>query len=422
MLYDNALLTRLGAHLWQATKEEEIRRVTIETVEWLDREMMSPEGGFYSSLDADSEGHEGKFYVWSEDELDSLLDADSRAFKTYYGVTRGGNFEGKNILFVPSDLVAAATRAGVDEATLDAIIARARRILYDARARRVWPARDEKILASWNGLMLRGVATAARTFDRSDFAKLAVRNAEFLAREMVRKGRVMRSHKEGVTRISGFLEDHAAVALGFIAVYELTFDERWVDRAREIADAMIEWFWDDEVGAFFDTARDAEQLITRPRDVTDNATPSGTSLAVDLLLHLADLQQDSEYRRRAVFCLDALAEPMLRFPTAFGHLLGCADMELYGAIEVALVGEMSHPAFKVLEHAVAERYVPSLVLAGGVPRSRSAIKLLENRPLVDDKPTAYVCRGYACDRPVTDPDALSDQLESAAKAGTIATV
>jgi uncharacterized protein len=421
MLYDNALLTRLGAHLWQATKDEEIRRVTIETVEWLGREMTSPEGGFYSSLDADTEGHEGKFYVWSGDELDSLLGADSPAFKTYYGVTRGGNFEGKNILFVPADPAAAATRAAVDEETLNAIIARARRILYDARARRVWPARDEKILASWNGLMLRGVATAARAFDRNDFATLALRNAEFLSREMVRKGRVMRSHKEGVTRISGFLEDHAAVALGFIAVYELTFDERWVDRARDIADAMVEWFWDDVVGAFFDTARDAEQLITRPRDATDNATPSGTSLAAELLLHLADLQQDSEYRRRAVFCLEALAEPMLRFPTAFGHLLGCADMELYGAIEVALVGEISYPPFKALERAVAERYVPSLVLAGGAPRSRSSIKLLENRSMVQERPTAYVCRNYACDRPVTNPDALSDQLENAAKAGAVAT-
>jgi uncharacterized protein YyaL (SSP411 family) len=421
MLYDNALLTRLGAHLWQATKDEEIRRVTIETVEWLDREMTSPEGGFYSSLDADSEGHEGKFYVWSEDELDSLLGADSPAFKTYYGVTPGGNFEGKNILFVPADRAAASTRAGVDEETLDATIARARRILYDARARRVWPARDEKILASWNGLMLRGIATAARAFDRSDFAKLALRNAEFLAREMVHKGRVMRSHKEGVTRISGFLEDHAAVTLGFLAVYELTFDEHWVDRGREIADAMIEWFWDDELGAFFDTARDAERLITRPRDVTDNATPSGTSLAVELLLHLADLQQDTEYHRRAAFCLDALAEPMLRFPTAFGNLLSCADMELYGAIEVALIGEKSHPPFKALERAVAGRYVPSLVLAGGAPRSRSSIKLLENRPLVDDKPTAYVCRSYTCDKPVTDPDSLSDQLENAAKTGAVTT-
>jgi uncharacterized protein YyaL (SSP411 family) len=417
MLYDNALLTRLGAHLWQETKDDEVQRVTIETVEWLAREMTSPEGGFYSSLDADSEGHEGKFYVWTEDELDSLLGADSPVFKAYYGVTAGGNFEEKNILFVSSDRATAATRAGVDEETLNVLLARAQKVLCDARARRVWPGRDEKILASWNGLMLRGVATAARAFDRDDFAKLAMRNAEFLAREMVRDGRVMRSHKEGVTRISGFLEDHAAVALGFLAVYELTFDEQWVTKAREIADAMIEWFWDDKVGAFFDTASDAEQLITRPRDVTDNATPSGTSLAVELLLHLAELQHNREYRRRAVFALETLAEPMTRFPTAFGHLLGCADMELYGAIEVALVGEKAHQGFRALERAVAARYVPSLVLAAGAPEILSIVKLLEDRPLLENKPTAYVCRGYACDRPVTDPDALSVQLEGAAKAG-----
>ena len=421
MLYDNALLARLGAHLWQATRDEEVRRVVVETVEWLDREMTSPEGGFYSSLDADSEGHEGKFYVWSEEELDALLGADARAFKTHYGVVRGGNFEGKSILYVPLDPAAAAARAGIDVDLLEQILARARWILLETRSRRIWPARDEKILAAWNGLALRGVATAARALERDDFARLAIRNAEFLAREMVHSGRVMRSHKDGVTRISGFLDDHAAVALGFLAVYELTFDERWVERAQEIADAMIEWFWDDDVGAFFDTARDAEQLITRPRDVTDNATPSGTSLAVDLLLQLAELQHDSEYRRRAVFALESLAEPMLRFPTAFGHLLGCADMELHGAIEVALVGRRGSSKFRALETAVATHYVPSLVLAGGPPGESQMVKLLDDRPLIDDQPTAYVCRGYACDRPVTDADTLSEQLENAAKAGAVAT-
>ncbi|MDP9200911.1 MAG: thioredoxin domain-containing protein [Gemmatimonadota bacterium] len=415
MLYDNALLSRLGAHLWQATKDDEVKRVTTEIVEWVEREMTSAAGGFYSSLDADSEGHEGKFYVWSEDEIDSLLGADARVFKSYYGVTGEGNFEGKNILFVPRDHAAAAARAGVEAELLDAILARAKRALYESRAKRVSPGRDEKILASWNGLMLRGVATAARVLARADFSNLAIRNAEFLSREMVRNGRVMRSHKEGVTRISGFLEDHAAVALGFLAVYELTFDERWVDRARDIADAVIEWFWDDQVGAFFDTAKDAEQLITRPRDVTDNATPSGTSLTVELLLHLSELQQDAEYRRRAVFALETLAEPMTRYPTAFGHLLGCADMEINGAIEVALVGDVKSAAFKALERAVAEQYVPSLVLAGGEAGSRLHVKLLQDRPLVDGKPTAYVCRGYSCDRPVTKAAALSDQLENAAK-------
>jgi len=422
MLYDNALLTRLGTHLWQATKDEEVRRVTIETVEWLGHEMTAPEGGFYSSLDADSEGHEGKFYVWSEAELDSLLGADSRVFKSYYGVTPEGNFEGMNILFVGADRAAAAARAGADEDLLEAILTRARKILYLTRAKRVWPGRDEKILASWNGLMLRGVAAAARAFDRNDFRQLALRNAEFLSREMVRNGRVMRSHKEGVTRISGFLEDHAAVALGFLAVYELTFDESWVARARDIADATIEWFWDDQVGAFFDTARDAEQLITRPRDVTDNATPAGTSLAVELLLHLAELRHDAEYRRRASFTLESLAEPMTRYPTAFGHLLGCADIEINGAIEVALVGDSGSAAFKALERVVAEQYVPSLVLAGGAPRSDSPVKLLDDRPLIEGNPTAYVCRGYTCDRPVTEPDALLDQLQNAARIAATATV
>jgi uncharacterized protein len=417
MLYDNALLARLGAHLWQATRDDEVRRVTMGIIEWVDREMTSPEGGFYSSLDADSDGHEGKFYVWSEDEIDSLLGADARAFKTYYGVTPVGNFEGKSILFVPSDRAAAAARAGVDEELLEEILARARRILYEARARRVWPGRDEKILASWNGLMLRGVATAARVLGREDFKSLAIRNAEFLSREMVRKGRVMRTHKEGVTRINGFLEDHAAVALGFLAVYELTFDQRWVDRAGDIAGGMIEWFWDDQTGAFFDTARDAEELITRPRDVSDNATPSGTSLAVELLLHLSELLQDAQYRRRAVFTLETLAESMTRYPMAFGHLFGCADMEINGAIEVALIGDAKRAEFKALERTVAERYVPSLVLAGGNGMTGSHVKLLEDRPLVDGKPTAYVCRGYSCDRPVTEPDALSEQLENAAKVG-----
>ena len=420
MLYDNALLVRLGAHLWQATRDEETRRVTTETVEWLNREMTAPEGGFYSSLDADSEGHEGKFYIWSEEELDSLLGADSGAFKTYYGVVRGGNFEGKTILHVPANPETAAARAGIDVEMLELILDRARRILLDARSRRIWPGRDEKILASWNGLMLRGVATVARVLDRKEFAQLALRNAEFLVREMVRNGRVMRSHKDRRTRINGFLEDHAAVALGFLAVYELTFDEQWVRRAREIADAMIEWFWDDDIGAFFDTARDAEQLITRPRETTDNATPAGTSLAVELLLHLSELQQDTEYRRRAVFALETLAEPMLRFPTAFGHLLGAADMELHGAIEVAIVGDKSSSRFTALERTVAEKYVPSLVLAGG-RAPRSMIRLLDDRPLIDDNPTAYVCRSYACDKPVTEPDALADQLENAAKPAAIAT-
>ena len=418
MLYDNALLVRLGANLWQATHDPEISRVTTETVEWLGREMTSPDGGFYSSLDADSEGHEGKFYIWSEREIDSLLGGDAALFKTYYGVTGGGNFEGRNILHVSAAPGVTASRNGISLGELNTVLERAKKILYAERAKRVWPARDEKILAGWNGLTLRGVATAARIFGDAGHRRLAIANGEFLFREMMRENRVMRSYKAGETRTNGFLEDYASVALGFVALYELTFEPVWIDRAVALANSMTKWFWDDSLGAFFDTASDAEELITRPRDITDNAMPSGTSLAVDLLLHLADLTNDSEMRRRSTFVLQASAGAMMKYPTAFGHLLGVADMAVHGAVEVALAGDQSDARFARLEQAVAAHYVPSLVLAGGNPDSRGLVALLADRVARDGVPTAYVCRAYTCEAPATDVTALEEQLETAGRAMT----
>ncbi|HVF39985.1 MAG TPA: thioredoxin domain-containing protein [Gemmatimonadaceae bacterium] len=413
MLYDNALLVRLGVHLWQATHDNEVRTVVEETVKWLEREMTSPQGGFYSSLDADSEGEEGRFYIWSESEIDSLLRNDSPIVKGYYGVTPGGNFEGRNILHVRGDPSMAAARFGITPALLTKVIADAKTTLYETRSKRVWPGRDEKVLASWNGLMLRGLATAARVFERGDFASLAIRNGEFLQLNMVRDRRVMRSWKNGRARIPGFLEDYAAVALGFLALYELTFDNDWVVRAAEIGDAMVEWFWDEQLGAFFDTPHDAEALIARPRDVTDNATPSGTSLAVDLLLSLSELLQDPDSRRRANFVLETLATPFMRYPSAFGHILGAADMAVNGAVEVAIAGNPKDRAFKLLEHEVATHYVPSLVLAGGTNDGEVQIALLEGREARSGKATAYVCRSYACEEPATEPAVLAAQLEAA---------
>ena len=416
MLYDNALLVRLGAHLWQATGDDQVRGVTEDTLQWVQREMTSPEGGFYSSLDADSEGHEGKFYVWSEDELDSLLGPSSSLMKSYFGVTAQGNFEGRNILNVPTEPRVVAARAGIDLDQLDRALTAAKEILYEARAKRIWPGRDEKILAGWNGLMLRGVASAARVFGSQRWTQLALRNGEFLQREMVRAGRVMRSHKNGETRIRGFLEDHAAVALAFLSLYELTFDVRWVDAAAEITNAIIEWFWDDHLGVFFDSARDAERLITRPRDVSDNAIPSGNSLATELLLHLAELRHDAELRRRGTFVIESLSTSLLSHPTAFGHLLGVADLVVHSAVEVALVGARDRADFQLLEREVAAHYVPSLVLAGGDSDSRQAIALLDGRRATDGRATAYVCRSYSCDEPASDPDLLGRQLEAAGSA------
>ena len=409
MLYDNALLIRLGAHLWQATRDVEFRRITEDTIGWVAREMTSPEGGFYSSLDADSEGHEGRFYVWDASELSSLLGEDASLVKAYWGVTPEGNFEGRNVLYVPHDPEAVARAQGVTEPELRTAVERATRILYGAREERMRPARDEKILASWNGLMLRAIAESARAFGDDGLRTLALRNGDFLFTSLVHDGRVLRSYKNGEARISGFLEDYAAIALGAIALYELTFERRWLDRARALAESVVELFWDEEAQAFFDTAKDAESLVTRPRDVTDNAIPSGSSLAAELLLVLGDLFDEPGYGARARYLLETIAEPMARYPTAFGHALGAADLAVRGAVEVAIAGNPAEAAFGSLAGVVANRYVPSLVLAGGRGKGAKGIALLAGRD--GEVPTAYLCRAYACDTPTTDPEALAAQLE-----------
>ncbi|MEX2152411.1 MAG: thioredoxin domain-containing protein [Gemmatimonadaceae bacterium] len=416
MLYDNALLLRAGVHLLQATpdgeNQEELRRVCIDTLEWLAREMTSAAGGFFSTLDADSEGEEGKFYVWSDAELRETLGDDAGDVMSYWGATPEGNFEGSNILHVAT---------GARRPPIGAL-ARAKQRLMEVRGKRVRPARDEKILASWNGLMLRAVAEAARVMggngeDADRYRDLAIGNGEFLFREMVRAGRVFRSHKAGVTRIGGFLEDYAAVALGALALYELTFHRVWLDRAHELGRSIVRWFWegDDDAGAFFDTASDHEELLTRPRDVTDNATPSGTSLAIELLLRLGDLLGEADMVRRANSVLETLAEPMARYPLAFGHALTAADMAVFGAVEVAIAGEPSSPEFQRLASVVATTYVPSLVMAGGSPATAAGIALLADRETRAGRATAYVCRRSVCDEPVTEAAKLWEQLARATR-------
>jgi uncharacterized protein len=410
MLYDNALLIRLGAHLWQATEDTEVRRVVEETIDWAIREMRSPEGGFYSSYDADSEGHEGKFYVWSAEEFDRVLGKDAPLMRAYWGVTADGNFEGSNILFVKGDRRALAARFSVSEDGLDQTIRRAKSALYEVRQQRVWPGCDDKILASWNGLMVRGIAEAARAFANEKYRAVAIDSATFLFENLVNDGRVLRSFKDGRARIAGYLEDHASLGLAALAIYELTFDGSWLDKARRLGDSVVRWFWDDETGAFYDTASDHEQLIVRPREVSDNATPSGTSLAVELLLRLAELFGDADDRRRATYVVESLAPAIGRYPSAFGNILGCADMLINGAIEVAIVGDPASDDFRALERTAADRYVPSLVLAGGAPRDDDTIALLSARDTRDGQATAYVCRNYACEEPATTRDQLDDQL------------
>jgi uncharacterized protein len=413
MLYDNALLVRLGAHLWQATHDPAVKRVVEETIDWAARELRGQSGGgFFSSFDADSEGHEGKFYVWSADEFDAALGDDAPVMRAYWGVTGDGNFEGKNILSVVSDTRTIAARFKLSEAALTETVERSRARLYEVRSKRVWPGLDDKVLASWNALMVRGIAEAARAFGSESYAALAVDVAEFLFESMVIDGRVRRSYKDGRARIAGYLEDHAALGLAALSVYELTFDEHWLDRARALSDATIMWFWDDDTGAFYDTALDQETLITRPREVTDNAVPSGTSLAAELLLKLAELLHDADARRRATYVVETLAPSMSRYPAAFGHLLGVADMLINGAVELAIVGDVGANDFVAMQRSAGEQYVPSLVIAGG--RSSKRMALLEGREPREGRATAYVCRNYACDEPATTPDQLGEQLRTIA--------
>ncbi len=412
MLYDNALLARLGLHLWQATGDTEIRRSVEETIDWVAREMTSSEGGFYSSLDADSEGHEGKFYVWSLDEFSAIVGDDAALLARYWDVTSDGNFEGANIVHLAQPPQLAARRASVSDVALGDAIARARRKLYAVRARRVWPGRDEKVLAGWNGLMLRSIAEAARVFARDDYRELALRNGELLFREMVRDGRVSRTRTAGSTRLAGYLEDHAAVALGALALYELTFDRVWLDRAHQLASAIVQWFWSEETGAFFDTASDHETLVTRPREVTDNAIPSGSSLTAELLVRLGEIMHDAELTRRAQWIAGTLAEPMAQHPQGFGHLLGVADTIAHGAVELAIVGDPADVRFVALTQELSTRYLPALALAGGNPGTETAgIGLLDQREVRGGAPTAYVCRNYSCDEPVTDSRSFGEQLD-----------
>jgi len=257
--------------------------------------------------------------------------------------------------------------------------------------------------------MVRAIAEAARAFDDAGYRQAAIAGGEFLFGKMVRDGRVVRSYKNGEARIDGYLEDQASVALAAFALYELTFDRVWLDRARSVGESMVRWYWDDATNAFYDTASDHEPLITRPREVTDNATPSGTSLAAELLIRLAELLHDVDARRRATWIVETLAPAIARYPSAFGHLLGAADMLINGAVELAIVGDPAAADFRALERAAADQYVPSLVIAGGA--ADDSVALLEGRTARDGRATAYVCRNYACEEPVVTRDGLVEQLE-----------
>jgi uncharacterized protein len=400
MLYDQALLARAYLHAWQVMGHERYRQVLDETVAYVLRDLRHAEGGFFSAEDADSEGEEGRFYVWTADQIVAALDGErdlADEVMAFYGVPPGGNFEGRTIL----NRIHARAPGNVDLSRPPGIEA-ARARLFAAREQRVRPGLDDKVLTEWNGLMLAVLAEGAAATGRRDWLDAAVGTGEFLLRSLRRDdGRWLRSWQAaGGARHLAYAADHAALVDAFVRLSEATGEARWIDAARDTADALLDLFWDDARGGLFTTGSDAERLVARNKDLMDNATPSANSLAAVALLRLSALTGEERYRDRAEQILRLTGSLAAQHPTAFGHLLSAVDLASNGIDEVVVAGER-----RDLVDVVQRRFLPGAVLAWG---ERYPSPLWEGR----DDGRAYVCRNYACQLPAEDPETLAAQLRT----------
>jgi len=414
MLYDNALLIRAYLHAWQVTKEPAFKRIVEETLNFTLREMTHEQGGFYSSLDADSEGEEGKFYVWSLDEIREVLQDDSDFFEAAYGITAGGNWEGKTVLQRVADDSNLAARFKLNLEAVPIQLADSHSKLYAARALRIRPGTDDKILTAWNGLMLAAFAETARVFTdsspRPDYYKVATRNAEFLLSALRPNGQLQRAWRDGTTTNAVFLEDYAALILGLLELYQTDFNNKWFTSAVELANEMIEKF-SDLNGGFFDTPHDGEILLIRPKDISDNATPSGNALACEALLKLAEFTDNGKYRDLAEQALAIMGDSALRYPLGFARWLSAAENAQGSMKQVAVLGEAGEENFERLLKVIRAEYRPGMVVAASsYPPAKDAPALLQERVMMDGKATAYVCEGFVCKQPTTDAEILANQM------------
>ncbi|MBM3942676.1 MAG: thioredoxin domain-containing protein [SAR202 cluster bacterium] len=422
MLYDNALLARLYLHAFQVTGRSLYRRIVEEILDYVLREMTGPEGGFYSAQDADSEGEEGKFFLWTPQEIrDVLGEQEGDLVAGFFGVTEAGNFEGRNILNVPQSRQNFALENGLTEAALEEVVRQGKEKLRQAREARVHPLLDDKVLTSWNGLMLRSFAEAATVLHRADYLAAARRNAQFLLDNLRSpssssgqpQGRLLRTWRQGQAKLLGYLEDYACLADGLLALYEATFEHSWLAEAVTLSDQMLELFWDEGVGGFYDTGADHEALVIRPRDIFDNAQPCGGSVATEVLLRLALLTGNQDYALKATAPLRALHDLMARAPAGTGHWLAALDFYVATPKEVAVIGPRESPATQALLETVFGPFRPNKVVAGAASAQAAAatgLPLLAQRGLVNGQSAAYVCQNYACQIPTTEPGELEKQL------------
>jgi uncharacterized protein YyaL (SSP411 family) len=405
MLYDNAQLARVYVHAWALTGDARYRAVAEGVLGYMARELTTSDGAFAASQDADTEGEEGATFVWTADEIASVIGEDAALFAEHYEIAPLGNWEGRTILRRTSPPAGEETEAR---------LAAARSRLFERRRDRPQPARDDKALAAWNGLAIAAFAEAGRLFDDPSFVAAGTRAAEAIVDGLLSPDwRLGRSWKDGRAVGQGVLEDYTHLADGLLALYEATFDERWFTTARALMDRVLDRFAD-PLGGFFDTADDHERLVTRPKDLQDNAVPSGNAMAATVLNRLAAWTGEGGYRTAAERAIRTVAPSVERYPTAFAQWLSAIDFALGDAVEVAIVGEPGDAATQALLEPVATGYRPNQVLAVTADGDSSAVPLLQDRVQVDGKATAYLCRGFACRMPVTDAAALREQLQEPA--------
>ena len=414
MLYDNALLIKSYAYAWQLTREPRYRRIAEQSLEFLKRELRDPEGGFYSSLDADSEGHEGTYYIWSVEEIQEVLDDEisSEIFVYAYGLTAKGNFEGKNIPFQAAELSEVAEKFSLEEDEIVRFLHAAQSTLLRHRAKRERPGLDDKVLTSWNGLALSALCTAARIFSDENYLQAAQGLAFFLIKQMFVDGKLMRSWRRGKANFTAYLEDHAALASGLLDLYQIDFNPRWYALAIEQANEIIDHFTDPR-GGFFDTRDDHENLITRPKSIQDTPIPSGNSLCMSLFLRLGALSGSSRFIDPAEAALRAMQENAAEHPSAFAQWLNAIDFALGPQLQLAIVGPMDEAKFQDLAKVAQEQYLPRMVIAGGGIGSGQIPELLNERSMQDNQPTAYLCQNFSCNLPTTSPEELAKQIEAA---------
>jgi uncharacterized protein len=410
MLYDNAQLALAYLHGFLVTGNTRFRQVCEETLDFILREMTHPEGGFYSSLDADSEGEEGKFYVWTQEEIQEALGDNFEFFKAAYGITATGNWEGKTVLQRAIDDASLAARFKLNLGSVRQKLSESHSTLLQIRDRRVRPGTDDKVLVMWNALTLTTFAQAGRYLNRQDYLDAAARNARFLLNNLYVEGRLLRSWREGQAKHNAYLEDYAGLILGLLDLYQSDFNPEWFDTARRLAEEMVGHFSDPD-GGFFDTSDDHENLLVRPKDIQDNATPSGNAMACDALLKLAAFTDEGRYRDMAEQALSLVADFSTRYPTAFARWLSAADFALSNVKQVAVVYEPDVESVEDVMRVIQSEYRPNLVLAASAyPPPANTPALLNDRPVKAGKATVYVCEGFVCKNPVTTIPELKELL------------